>query len=121
MTIHFHMDYRAAQDEQLVLNMLQADGTPSGEQYVMSTIDHEQWLCEVSNPLPSGSYIDYFYSIVKDSKTMRTEWLMEPHRLEAAAGQARIYYVYDHWLDIPEDSYLYTSAFTDCVTSPRTP
>ena len=109
------MDYRAAQDEQLVLNMLQADGTPSGEQYVMSTIDHEHWLCEVSNPLPSGSYIDYFYSIVKDSKTMRTEWLMEPHRLEAAAGQARIYYVYDHWLDIPEDSYLYTSAFTDCV------
>ena len=40
---------------------------------------------------------------------------MEPHRLELAAVKGTRYVVYDHWLDIPEDAYLYSSAFTDCV------
>ena len=40
---------------------------------------------------------------------------MEPHRLEFAAVKGARYTVYDHWLDIPEDAYMYSSAFTDCV------
>ena len=31
------------------------------------------------------------------------------------AKKGENYIVYDRWNDIPEDSYLYTSAFTDCV------
>ena len=40
-----------------------------------------------------------------------------PHRLEIIAPKANRYTVYDHWLDIPEDSYMYSSAFTDCVAA----
>ena len=46
---------------------------------------------------------------------MRHEWLVMPHRLEFAAAKALSYVVYDHWLDIPEDSYMYSSAFTECI------
>ena len=48
---------------------------------------------------------------------MRHEWLVEPHRLEFAAVRGTHYTVFDHWIDIPEDSYLYSSAFTECVAS----
>jgi len=56
---------------------------------------------------------------------VRQEWLVEPHHLELVAGDHARYTVYDHWLDIPEDAYLYSSAFTDCVMArkrePSTP
>jgi 4-alpha-glucanotransferase len=32
-----------------------------------------------------------------------------------AAVKGAHYVVFDHWIDIPEDSYLYSSAFTECV------
>ena len=37
------------------------------------------------------------------------------HQLNVTAERANDYTIYDHWRDIPEDSYLYSSAFTDCV------
>ena len=43
--------------------------------------------------------------------------IWEPHRLEFAAEKGVRYTVYDHWLDIPEDSFLYSTAFTECVAA----
>lgn len=40
---------------------------------------------------------------------------MVKHQLNVTAERANDYTIYDHWRDIPEDSYLYSSAFTDCI------
>ncbi len=114
MKLQFNVEYQVAAGEELVLNWLAEDGSTSGRQFMYSS-DGCHWSCDVEHPMPTGSYCDYYYSVVRGQEVRRTEWLMEPHRLEAAAGKGRRYRVYDRWLDIPEDAYMYTSAFTDCV------
>lgn len=114
MNIQFHIEYYVAEGEQLALNLLAEYGT-TVDTLLMNSLDGHQWTCETERPMPKGACLDYYYSVVREGETLRTEWLMEPHRLEAAAGRGRCYRVYDHWIDIPEDSYLYTSAFTDCI------
>ena len=37
------------------------------------------------------------------------------HRLDFDTERSLNYRVYDHWSDIPDNAYLYTSAITDCV------
>ena len=114
MRIAFNLEYQTSFGEELVLNILTGE---QEEQHKMGTTDGFHWTCELSRPVKSSSHIDYYYSLVRGSQRMRTEWLMEPHRLEFSATKGTHYTVYDHWLDIPEDSYMYSSAFTECVAA----
>ena len=115
MKILFNLDYRTAFGEQLMLNVVDADKPV--EHYEMSTLNGEQWFVEISKSAKSGTFIDYYYSVYNESGELRHEWQVEPHRLEFAAVRAVRYVVYDHWIDIPEDSYCYSSAFTECVAA----
>ena len=108
------MEYQTTFGEELMLNIL--TDKEQMEQHRMVTSDGLHWTCELSKTVDVGAYIDYYYSLMRGDDEARHEWLVEPHRLEFAATQAKIYIVYDHWIDIPEDSYMYSSAFTDCVT-----
>lgn len=40
---------------------------------------------------------------------------MIKHQLEVNAKKAAVYTLYDHWKAMPEDAFLYSSAFTDCI------
>jgi len=111
MKLSFNLEYKTAFDEQLVLNIM--DGKVNA--HAMSTLDGLHWSVEISCNKASGSYFDYYYSVMRGEKEVRHEWLVEPHRLELAAVKGARYTVYDRWLDTPEDSYMYSSAFTDCV------
>lgn len=42
-------------------------------------------------------------------------WLFLTDWVAAAKGAK--YTVYDHWIDIPEDSYMYSTAFTECIAA----
>ena len=97
-----------------MLNIL-AEGKT--EQHKMGTLDGLHWMCELSKNVRTDKCIDYFYSVVRGEQQARTEWLTEPHRLELVAAKGARYTVYDHWFDIPEDSFLYSSAFTECVAA----
>jgi len=113
MKIYFHIDYQTAFGEQLAVNIIGEDGKDA--RLAMQTSDGRHWTYEADCPAEAGACFDYYYSVEKDGKRVRQEWLTEPHRLEMVATEGRRYVVYDHWIDIPEDSYLYSSAFTDCV------
>ena len=97
-----------------MLNIL-AEGKT--EQHKMGTLDGLHWMCELSKTVKADKCIDYFYSVVRGEEQTRTEWLTEPHRLELVAAKGARYTVYDHWIDIPEDAFLYSSAFTECVAA----
>ena len=115
MKVLFHVEYRTVFGEELVLNILSDEAEGKVSQHKMTTLDGLHWFAEQSLVAESGTHIDYYYSVMRSGKEARHEWLMEPHRLEFAAQKAVCYTVYDHWLDIPDDAYMYSSAFTECV------
>ena len=114
MKILFNVEYQTTFGEDLVLNILSDDAAKTSK-HKMTTLDGTHWFVELSKAMKPGTYIDYYYSLLRGDEEVRHEWLVEPHRLEFAAEKGIRYTVYDHWIDIPEDAYLYSSAFTDCV------
>ena len=114
MKILFNVEYQTTFGEDLVLNILSDDASKTSK-HKMTTLDGTHWFVELTKNLKPGTYIDYYYSLMRGDEEARHEWLVEPHRLEFAAEKGIRYTVYDHWIDIPEDAYLYSSAFTDCV------
>ncbi len=118
MKLKFNIEYQTSFGEELVLNILsEGKATQEVEQHKMTTLDGSHWSCELTKSVKTSAYIDYYYSVYKCDEETRHEWLTEPHRLEFAAIRGIHYTIYDHWLDIPEDSYMYSSAFTDCVSA----
>ena len=114
MRIVFNLEYQTTFGEELALNILLDEKT---EQHKMSTLDGCHWMCELSKSVKTKTHIDYFYCVMRGDEQTRCEWLTEPHRLEFIATKGARYTVYDHWIDIPEDSFLYSSAFTECVAA----
>ena len=122
MNILLNIVYGTSFGEELVLNLITGKGeeTRLTTPYRMRTVDGREWTCNLKLDLKKGTHIDYFYSVVRgEDNVVRREWLVEPHRLEINALRGDSITVYDHWLDMPDDAYLYTSAFTDCIRRRR--
>ena len=115
MRLLFNVEYHTSFGEFLVLNILSGDDASKVSHHKMTTLDDSHWFIELNKTFKAGTYIDYYYSVVRGDEEIRHEWLVEPHRLEFAAQKGIRYVVYDHWIDIPEDAYMYSSAFTDCI------
>ena len=113
MKILFNLEYQTSFGEELVLNILNECGET--ELHKLDTVDGKHWSYMLLKPVETGSHIDYYYTLMRGDELLRSEWQTEPHRLEFAATKATCYTVYDHWLDIPEDAYMYSSAFTECI------
>ena len=112
MEVIFNLDYRTNLGEMLVLCV---DDGKNAEQHPMTTIDGQRWTCTLTPKAKAGQCLDYHYEVAVDGNTTRQEWRGQPHRIEFAASRGVRYVTFDHWIDIPEDSYLYSSAFTECV------
>lgn len=118
MNILLSVIYGTSFGEELVLNLITGHegDTRMSTPYRMRTLNGREWTCNLKLDLRKGTYIDYFYSVVRgEDNVVRREWTVEPHRLEINAVRGDSITVYDHWIDTPDDAYLYTSAFTDCI------
>lgn len=119
MNVKFNIDYHTSFGQELVLNIVTR--SKSGKQQVahhhMQAADSIHWTCDIALSRKSKSSIDYFYSVVKDGQQQRREWGVVAHKLELNNPRTQRICVYDHWIDIPEDSFLYSSAVTECVAS----
>ena len=111
MTVQFNIEYKAMFGEQIVVNIQ----TEEGElKLPLETTDGERWACDWGVESPEKSYT-YYYSVEREGRAVKTEWLMIKHQLDVNAKKAAVYTLYDHWKAMPEDAYLYSSAFTDCI------
>ncbi len=117
MKLLFNLEYQTTFGENLVLNIMSENDKSKVTQYKMSTLDGLHWSYQLTKGAKAEAHIDYYYSVYRGDKEARHEWLTEPHHLEIIAPKANFYMVYDHWIDIPEDSYMYSSAFTDCIAA----
>lgn len=123
MNILLSVIYGTSFGEELVMNLITGvtDGIKQSTPYRMRTVNGREWTCNLKLDLQKGTYIDYYYSVVRgEDNVVRREWQTQPHRLEINALRGDNITVYDHWIDIPEDSYLYSSAFTDCIRRRKT-
>lgn len=111
MTVQFNIKYKLMFGEQIVANIQ----TEEGElKLPLETTDGERWVCDWCVESPEKSYT-YYYSVEREGRAVKTEWLMIKHQLDVNAKKAAVYTLYDHWKAMPEDAFLYSSAFTDCI------
>ena len=111
MTVQFNIKYKAMFGEQIAVNIQ----TEEGElKLPLETTDGERWACDWCVESPEKSYT-YYYSVEREGRAVKTEWLMIKHQLDVNAKKAAVYTLYDHWKAMPEDAFLYSSAFTDCI------
>ncbi len=111
MNFSFNISYHTTFGEALIVNLL--DGKQV-RQYQMTSADGENWSTSINIPTPPRQ-LSYFYSVSKGDEKQRKEWTTVLHVIDVCAQKASKYIAYDRWEDTPEDAYLYTSAFTDCV------
>lgn len=111
MTVQFNIEYKAMFGEQIVVNIQ----TEEGElKLPLETTDGQRWACDWCVESPEKSYT-YYYGVEREGRVVKTEWLIIKHQLDVNAKKAAAYTLYDHWKAMPEDAYLYSSAFTDCI------
>ncbi len=111
MTVQFNIKYKVMFGEQIVANIQTEEG---GLKLPLETTDGERWACDWCVESPEKSYT-YYYSVEREGRAVKTEWLMIKHQLDVNARKAAVYTLYDHWKAMPEDAFLYSSAFTDCI------
>ena len=111
MTVQFNIEYKAMFGEQIVVNIQ----TEEGElKLPLETTDGQRWACDWCVESPEKLYT-YYYSVEREGRAVKTEWLIIKHQLDVNARKAAVYTLYDHWKAMPEDAFLYSSAFTDCI------
>ena len=111
MTLHFHIEYRTAFGEEISLCIVENDEVKT---HRMTTVNGAEWWCDLSQRKSDHS-LTYYYKVTADGAYERSEWQTVKHVLDFTCTAATEYHVYDRWNDMPDDSYLYSSAFTDCI------
>src|SRR5574344_2414783 len=123
MDIIFNIDYKTVFGEELLLNIIKKkeDGKEQISPLRMSNEDGIHWHCRLHKENNDGdNNITYYYSVDCAGYAKRHEWLIEPHFLEINTTKKNNITIFDHWHDIPQDSYLYSSVFTECIHHRKT-
>lgn len=117
MDLNFSIEYQTVFGEDLVLNIITENDNGSNKTsiYRMHTADGKRWQYNLHSNFKPGDTIVYYYSVLRGDIVERNEWMLEKHRLEMDSKKAEKYEIFDHWIDMPENSYLYSSAMTECI------
>ena len=121
--INFHIQYSTTYGEELLLNLVYFDkkGAQQTSVYRMNTYDGHNWRVHIQQ-LPSNDIkvFHYYYSVEKDAKVIKSEWQVQTHLFYLNTLCGKSYEVFDIWTDAPQDTYLYSSAFTNCINQRET-
>ncbi len=112
MHINFNIQHQTAFGQEMVLNIVDADGHIA--KYRLTSNDQQNWSHSINCQEPPG-LLDYFYSIEQQQCEQEREWTTLRHHVELSVTHGRNYTIYNQWYELPQDSYRYSSAFTDCI------
>src|SRR5574344_1493514 len=118
MKLHFRLEYHTKWGEDMRLTLLATDGKGLVSEQIcqMSTKDGDIWTVEVMLNDPTIQYFEYWYAVYENDEIVRKEWTTVPRRYVADASLN--FFFPDHWRDMPQQAWLYSSAFTECI-APR--
>ncbi len=112
MNILFNINYNLSYGEDMLVNVIAPDGQIRSQRMSVSGGKVSALLRVNTDGI---DYLDYYYTVERAGQPIRSEWTAQPHRLDLGLAGIRQYTTNDIWREIPDDSYLYTSAFTRCV------
>ncbi len=113
MIILFNIHYLATYADQLFVNVKMSDGHT--EAFKMTRKQDGYWQYELRFDNGGMAMMDYYYSVQRMNTVLRTEWTTQAHRIDIGQTGLTQYTANDTWIDIPHDTYLYTSAYTQCI------
>ena len=119
MKLTFQLFYRTVWGENIHAVLYRA-GASANERKInipLSTQDGQTWRGEIQLLLKDPLTVHYHYEVRTGRTTLRREWQAVPRTLEINPAAAN-YFLCDSWRDLPSESWLYSSAFTD-VFRPR--
>ena len=106
MKLNVNIEYRTAWGDSLELCI-------GSKRYPLSYAGEGIWETEIAR-LAYKKGMEYTYEVVRDGKTVRTEW--KKHLLVLPEGSApKTVSVNDMWIDRPSDAPFYSSAFTKAI------
>ena len=106
MKLNVSIEYRTSWGEEIVLCL-------GGKRYPLAYTSEGLWEGTVAR-VALEKTSEYGYEVVRDGQTVRTEW--KKHILVLPEGaEPKTLTVYDRWIDRPEDSPFYSSAFTNAI------
>ena len=106
MKLNVSIEYRTNWGEEIVLCL-------GGKRYPLAYTSEGLWEGIVAR-VALEKTSEYGYEVVRDGQTVRTEW--KKHILVLPEGaEPKTLTVYDRWIDRPEDSPFYSSAFTNAI------
>ena len=106
MKLSISIEYRTNWGEEIVLCL-------GGKRYPLAYTSEGLWEGTVAR-VALEKTSEYGYEVVRDGQTVRTEW--KKHILVLPEGaEPKTLTVYDRWIDRPEDSPFYSSAFTNAI------
>ncbi len=114
MKLSFQIPYQTAWGQTLHAVLYRA-GAGANERKInipLSTQDGKIWQGEMQLLLKQPLSLHYHYEVRCGARILRREWQAVPRRLEIHP-QVEAYYVNDSWRELPQESFLYTSALTD--------
>ncbi|KAA6311428.1 hypothetical protein EZS27_037441, partial [termite gut metagenome] len=120
MIISFTIEYRTDWNEEIrILGNIPELGDGNLDKAIqLQTYDGFHWTVQIQLSTPRT--IEYYYCIYRDNNIVRKEWVGFPRQLQlTAADKDREYRLIDFWKDIPEESYCYSSAFTESLSAHR--
>lgn len=113
MKLKLCINYQAQPGEELYVNVRLADG--NYEKYCMQSENWYEWTAGIdAQPMEDGN-VYYFYTVNRMETEIRREWLGMMHSVQVDVQAHDFYTCSDIWYDMPEDSYLFSSAFTECI------
>ena len=109
MKLTFRIEYRTAWGETLGATLCGNDNQP----IMLSTGDGIRWegSAEMTDA-PAGIPISYRYGVYRDGQCIRRESGTMPHIFCPGKKRNCHYILDDFWKDLPQESYLYSSAFS---------
>jgi 4-alpha-glucanotransferase len=113
MKLKFFIEYCVSEGEHLKVSGV-FDGSPFS--LLLCCQDKKNWTGEIdfeisqNQNFSSPVKLAYSYSVVLDAKVLSKEWGSNPHKISLDKSVA-INYLYDSWQWLPENEYLYSSAY----------
>jgi 4-alpha-glucanotransferase len=116
MKLTFQIEYRTAWGETLGVIPASAATDP----ILLHTADGELWQGSAMMPdAPAGQPFAYRYGVFRDGQCIRYESGHTTHSFCPGTAQGAHYLIHDEWHDLPQASYLYSSAFSGQYTAPK--
>lgn len=114
MKLCFQLSYNTAWGETLHAVLYRA-GAGANERKInipLSTRDGHTWAGEIQLLLKQPLSVHYHYEVRAGQQVLRREWQTIPRELELDPAK-NSYLLHDAWRDLPQESWLYSAAFTD--------